>query len=295
MKPLVRFAPFFACLAFTGIALAGLSKSEVKKEAQAAGAAASAGIKTSCGCDVTIGFEWGDFEKMKTDAYTSESKPRSWKNNFVGDAQAAKGAAEALCKTPAAKAKFCSMKKVTIVGKGISEASFSFDAGAGAKVFTSEQAMLGDAVTNKIKQALDIAAPDVGTLSKADVKELATAEGVTASKAIKSSCGCELPVGFEWGDFSKMTTTEHDSESKPRSWKNNFVGEANGIASAAGALCTSASMKKKFCGLKKFTIIGKGVSETDFKATSAGVQVFTSEQAQLGSIVTDRIKSVIDP
>ena len=92
-----------------------------------------------------------------------------------------------------------------------------------------------------------------------------------------------------------MSTDAFTSESKPRSWKNNFVGEANGIASAAGTLCSDAAMKKKFCGLKKFTIIGKGVSETDFKATGAGVQVYTSEQAMLGGIVTDRIKSVIDP
>ena len=46
--------------------------------------------------------------------------------------------------------------------------------------------------------------------------------------------------------------------------------------------------------MKRVTIVGKGVSETDFKSSSAGVQIFTSEQSQLGDIVTDRIKSLID-
>lgn len=156
MKKLHRVLVALSVLTMSTVAFAKLTKSEVKKEVQAEAVTATAGIRTACGCSVPIEVSFGDFDKMKTNAHDDEAKPRYWRNNFVADIKGTQEAAESLCKDKDWKKKFCSLKKVTVIGRGVSETDFAYDAAKGAQIYTSEQMCSGGSlIADRLKSALD--------------------------------------------------------------------------------------------------------------------------------------------
>lgn len=156
MKKLHRCLVALSIVTVSTVAFAKLTKTEVRKEVQAEAATATAGIHTACGCNVKIDVSFGDFDKMKTNAHDDEAKPRYWRDNFVTDIKGAREAAETLCKDKDWKKKFCSLKKVTVIGRGASETDFKYDPAKGAEIYTSEQMCSGGSlITDRMKSALD--------------------------------------------------------------------------------------------------------------------------------------------